>query len=34
VRGIQRDHAFLEYTAGAEGKSVQGHFDGEYWFEK
>ena len=34
VRGIQRDHAFVEYTAGGEAKSSQGHSDTEYWFEK
>jgi hypothetical protein len=34
VRGIQRDHAFVEYTAGGEAKSSQGHSDAEYWFEK
>jgi hypothetical protein len=34
VRGIQHDHALIEYTAGGEAKSAQAHNDAEYWFEK
>jgi hypothetical protein len=34
MRGIQHDHAFVEFTAGGEAKSAQAHYDAEYWFEK
>jgi hypothetical protein len=34
VRGLQREHATVEYAAGGEAKSAQGRVDGEYWFEK
>jgi hypothetical protein len=34
IRGIQREHALVEYTIGGEAKTAHGTSEGEYWLEK